>query len=164
MSDFLSDEQHLNEFIEASYGNDVKKVTELLDGGQDINATTTSGSTTLHIAAQNGFGNLADVLISRGIDVNILNDKGWTALHFAAYKGYVDIVKSLIKAKVDINAKGALYGRTALHYAVDQGKTDVVKLLVKLGAEISIKDKHENTPHDIAKQKGLFEIMQILKV
>lgn len=89
--DDLSVEQHsVNSLFDTCYEGDVKKVSDLLDQGLDVNTKTNSGSTVLHIAAQNGYLDLVNLLIARGADVNLLTADGWTPLHFAAQRGYVN--------------------------------------------------------------------------
>ncbi|WCR58321.1 ankyrin repeat domain-containing protein [Wolbachia endosymbiont of Ctenocephalides felis wCfeJ] len=51
---------------------------------------------------------------------------------------------------------------TALHYAIEAGNPEVVKFLTEKGANIDAKDNHGKTPSNIAKEKGLTEIVDIL--
>ena len=106
--------------------------------------------TPLHSAAQRGYFEVAEFLISKGADVNarthrtrclcrpapahfaelpLLCADDETALEFASEGGYVDIVKLLIEKDADVHAK-THGGKTALHGAVVQKRDEVVNILL----------------------------------
>lgn len=116
----------------------------------------------LNQAVQNNDLLAVNELLRQEININDTTDDGWTALHFAAFKGYDKIVDVLLKAGIDSSIKGKVYGRTALHYAVDRGNIEVVRLLLASGADSGIVDNSNKSALDIAQEKGLVEIVQIL--
>ena len=154
MDNPFPNESDNNPFLEAIYEDRIQEAINFLDQGYDINSTTHSGSTALHIASQRGNLDLVNLLISRGINYNLLTIDGWTALNFAAQKGYLQIVNALIKAGININQQGFRYRRTALHYSADQGKDDVIIALLNAGANPNISDISGNKPKDVANKKG----------
>ena len=117
----------------------------------------------LHVAAQHDDLPAFLEVLQKTTDINAVSDDGWTALHFAAFKGYDKIIEALIKAKIDVNIQGKVYQRTALHYAVDRGNLGAVRLLISGGADVRIKDKNGHTALEIAKLKGLVEIVRMLE-
>ncbi len=156
------DPQPNNPLFEACYEGDIKKINDFLDQGFDINSKTNSGSTLLHIAAQNNYLDMANILLARGAEVNALTEDGWTPLHFAAQKGYEELVKVLIKAGVNLDIAGLRYHRTALHYAADQGRDGVVMILLAAGANHNLLDKSGDTPLSISNKKSNFEVSKHL--
>jgi ankyrin repeat protein len=60
----------------------------------------------LHFAADDGFTDIARLLIEKGkIPVNTLDQAGWSPLHLAAGHNHLDIVKLLLENGADINIK-----------------------------------------------------------
>jgi len=74
--------------------------------GTDVNGTEPEGgSTPLIVAALNGQGKAADLLIENGASIDARNNDGSTALHVAAFFGHTEIVKTLLSAGADVNAR-----------------------------------------------------------
>lgn len=69
-------------------------MTELLDGGADINEVAVM--TPLQMAALNGQLGSVEVLIERGADLNATTSIIGAALHAAAQRGHADIVAALV--------------------------------------------------------------------
>ena len=80
-----------------------------------------SGRAAIHIAAQNGHGNMIQVMIEKGVDVNLKEDSpailGATPLHEACVNGHGDVVRLLMNAGADDTIKNAK-GETPAHCAV----------------------------------------------
>ncbi len=104
-------------------------IKELLDKGADINATNKRGLTALHMAAQHGQNQLAQLLIERRADLNARDDKGRTPLHHAVV---VRIISEEIIA----------------------GKNEIVKSLLESGADVNAKDNRGYTPLDLMSGYG----------
>jgi len=60
---------------------DVAKITEMSD---DVNVLDSDGATLLHLAASNGYVDLARRLLGEAISINAQDNDGWTPLHAAA--------------------------------------------------------------------------------
>ena len=133
-------------------------------------ATTPSGMTPLHYAAQAGHVNVADILLRYHADVNALDNRGGTALMEACHGGpwKSEPAEAIIQLLLDHNAqidlfKAATMGRTSLIEAIlkrdaslidspdDRGSTALfhaarnnrfaaVKLLVERGADVNRSD------------------------
>ena len=109
----------------------VKEMLEVL-AVEEINiATTDKKETALHIAAQYGHTEIAEMLLAcpRFVTVDALDSEYNTALHSAALKGRDLLVRLLLASERfrGVSLQNA-QGRTALHCAAEQGNGDVAKL------------------------------------
>ena len=68
----------------------------------------------------------------------------------AAAKGDLQKVKAHLAAGTDINDRDGEHDSTALHAAAYHGKLEIVKFLISKDADINAKNKHEQTPRDVA--------------
>jgi hypothetical protein len=105
--------------MRAARTNDVAVMRALLDAGADPFLTLPDGTTTLMIAAGQGYGGL------RGEGIRIV---------VPTEAGAVEAVSLLIDRGVDVNAVNAT-GNTALHAAIGRGDA-VVRLLAERGAAL----------------------------
>ena len=77
-------------WLDAISDNDILKVKMFLDQGIDANACDEDGQTALHIAAKNGYLEVAVLLLDASVDVHATTI-GETALHLSAEKGFIAI-------------------------------------------------------------------------
>ena len=68
----------------------------------------------------------------------------------AAGKGDLEKVKAHLAAGTDINDRDGEHDSTALHAAAYHGKLEIVKFLISKDADINAKNRHEQTPRDVA--------------
>ena len=54
-----------------------------------------SGNAALHMAAANGYSEVATHLIANGANINLINKSGNTPLHWACINGKLEVVKLL---------------------------------------------------------------------
>ena len=108
------------------------------------------GTTALMRCAQEGYDQIADMLINSGkVEVNRKNHDGMNALMLSSQRGHGDTVKVLIKAGAVMDERTS-QGSTALMLACKRGHEEVVKVLVSMGAEIYIRDQRGRTASDTA--------------
>ena len=88
--------------------------------GAIIDIVDGSGSTMLHIAAQNGHDLLVERLLQKGARPDLQNSAGMTALHLAARGGYAECVKKLLATDMDLDIRDN-NDRTPLHHAAYKG-------------------------------------------
>ena len=61
--------------------------------------------TALHIAAEKGFRDIAELLLEHGADVNLQDGEGNTPLHYAARNFDAEMICFLVKKGADVNAR-----------------------------------------------------------
>lgn len=132
----------------------------LLSRGADIEAISGDGRTPLHLAAQAGSIEIAQLLIDRGADIT-RNLGGGTPLHFAARQSSTNIAELLIGHGADINARDNDQ-ETPLHCAALLGSESNAKLLIDRGADINMQDADGETPLHIAALHGRDKIVEYL--
>ena len=86
------------------------------------------GDTPLHSAAQWGYKEIVELLLSNGADVNASNKLGQTPLHYAVVFQHVDVVKALLGAGANPNTR-MLDGSTALDLALKVKNEELIGLL-----------------------------------
>ena len=119
------------------------------------------GTTALHVAAQNGFVEIAEILLNGGVNRDAKTKLERTALHLAAQSGCIEIVDLLLSNGADVNARDMLK-MTPLHWAVERGHYSVCNRLLVSGADVTIKSKFQLTPLDIAKNSEYYDMIELL--
>lgn len=161
------------------FGFSLEAEKDILDVGDDA-----SNNAALHVAAENGYTELARLLVQAGADsmaqnrdgktpVDLANEQGHGSLaqrleqvpklHAAAAAGNVEAVKKFIDEEQSINVKHPRDGYTPLHEAVRKGHADVVQVLLGAGADLFLRDKNQATALDVALEKGHAEIAKTIR-
>ena len=161
------------------FGFNLEAEKDILDVGDDA-----SNNAALHVAAENGYTELARLLVQAGADsmaqnrdgktpVDLANEQGHGSLarrleqvpklHAAAAVGNVEAVKKFIDEEQSINVKHPRDGYTPLHEAVRKGHADMVQVLLGAGADLFLRDKNQATALDVALEKGHAEIAKTIK-
>jgi len=160
----------------------------ILDGREN-----TEGNTPLHIAAYNGYTDIARLLVQAGASATVENRDNKTPIDLASEQGHgslaemldripelhdairsgshppdMETIRRLIDEEQSINVKHPATfhshdGYTPLHGASRQGHAEVVQALLDAGADIYLTDKSEATALDIALGEGHAEIAEILR-
>jgi ankyrin repeat protein len=117
----------------------------LIEHGANVNAAAinwngTGHVTPLHLAAQQGFEGMAQLLTNKGASVNATDSTGWTPLHCAAGRGRLVIVQLLLKHGAQVNFK-TLKPAFPLTLALNMQRHHVVKELIKVGALFNRKNE-----------------------
>src|SRR5690349_14791372 len=84
---------------------DVERLTELLGGGQNVNARGSAGRTALHRAAARGHTETVELLLSHGADPSLADRAAFTPLHWAALMDAVETGRLLLLCRADVDAK-----------------------------------------------------------
>jgi serine/threonine-protein phosphatase 6 regulatory ankyrin repeat subunit B len=134
--------QDFDDLSKASAEKDIDKITELLDGGLNVDVQPEDTPVTALIIACSypGYEEVVSLLISRKADVNFRGKGGKTPLMWAAGNSYKS-TKLLLENGADVKAK-ADDGMTALIQATlgvqsNRVTTDVMDILLKNGADIN---------------------------
>ena len=112
-------------------------VTELLDGGMDVNHVTQTKQTALLCALMAKNFSLAEMLIKRGADVNFATTDGLTILMQAIKSCTSNFAELIITHGADINSQDDK-GETALFHALRHSITrdEKASLLLQHGANV----------------------------
>ncbi|KAG5327343.1 DGK2 kinase, partial [Pseudoatta argentina] len=91
-------------------------------------------------------------LHQKGYSLLSIDETGQTALHLASRHGHKDIVRYLIACAPStiLNMIDNDKGQTALHKAAQNKRRSICCMLVAGGASLMVKDRHGNTPHQLA--------------
>ncbi|XP_069104161.1 uncharacterized protein [Argopecten irradians] len=110
-----------------------------------------SGRTALHYAAAGGNVDVFVELVEAGLSPSAKTSSGSTVLHLAAATAQLNLVEHILTTNQNFIYSTDSQGRTALHVAAGKnGSSEVFDSLVKEGLSPMLKDKHGNTPLDLA--------------
>jgi len=116
----------------AAYWGLDKVVTRLVVGeGVVINHQDSQGSTALHLAAQRGHVQVAQLLLEKAAStcINVVDSRGRTAVAWASRNGHEAMVKLLLAWGAE-TLRPDCEGWTALHWAVMGGSAELVEILL----------------------------------
>ncbi len=126
---------------DAAMVEDIERMTQLLQQGEDVNTAQGDGMTAIHWAAENGNGAIADMVIAAGANLDAITRMGgYSALHLASSNGAAEVVIALLAAGSDVMAETTTGAVTPLHFAAASGDADVINRLVKAGAEVNAEE------------------------
>ena len=129
-------------------GGRLDNIKMLIQNGADIQASSSNGSTVLHLASELSNQEVVEFLLKLNeISVNATDKRNQTPLIYACLNGgRLDNIKMLIQNGADIQASSS-NGSTVLHFASRNSNQEVVEFLLKLN-EISVNatDNSNQTP------------------
>ncbi|GFR89860.1 ankyrin-3 [Elysia marginata] len=139
-------------------------VQELVRSGAKINMKRgTHRTTALHMAAWQGFVDIADFLLSKGANVDAVDYDNNTALILAVNgAGSCDMLNLLLAHKAKHHYQNK-QGMTALMKAVMVMDIDAVRILLYAGADVNQKNRHGKTARDIAATNSIADVFDALK-
>lgn len=158
-------EKNTKELFLALRNKSLKKAKRLIEQGVNVHARDKIGSTALHWAAENGYYEVVQSLLSNGAEINVKIDReDFTALNAAVVGGHYDIVALFLEKGADIHTKatGKYAGYTSLHFAAHKNHLDIVKLLLDYRADINAKTEEGNTPLSLALENSYSKIIDLL--
>jgi ankyrin repeat protein len=155
----------LDDILDAVYRGDVSAIKQATIA--EINAADDDRrSPLMHaILAEHADRSIVRLLIDCGADVNVADkDQKWTALHFAARDQKEPIVRVLLEAGAKVDPVD-VFGNTPLWRAVSIASPDpnIVKDLLEHGADPYRKSNYGVAPIDIARERGLVEMVALLE-
>uniref|UniRef100_A0A3B4ABR4 Myosin motor domain-containing protein n=1 Tax=Periophthalmus magnuspinnatus TaxID=409849 RepID=A0A3B4ABR4_9GOBI len=101
------------------------KDLRLLKEGTDINTSTASGGSLLHLCARHDNVFAAELLIECGLNVNLQDEDQWTALHVACVCDHADVVLLLLLAGVNVLLQD-VSGNIPLDYTSEGSETNYI--------------------------------------
>ena len=111
----------------AARTGDVEAMTQLLDGGAEVDAKK-DGATALLVACEHGHVDAARLLLEKGAEVDRAMEDGWTPLLIACQEGHVDMARLLLEKGADVN-RASMKGTTPLDAAKKEGHSSIVALI-----------------------------------
>jgi ankyrin repeat protein len=148
----------------ARWSNALKRWDELCHTDCDKAGYGSNGVahwTPLRWAAENGYAEMVELLLSEGADVTVADKDGWTPLIAASSKGHLDVVRLFLDNGAEVNLKDKT-ARAAISYAAGGGHRTIVQLLLKEGADVTVADKDGWTPLIAASSKGHLDVVRLL--
>ena len=120
----------------AARENNVEKISQLIQGGADVNQTNQLGKTPLFMAAASDATDVIACLVRYNADVNAKDNKGWTPIFYATIQDNSAAVNELIKHKANVNIYGELgddIKASPMYIAVSMNYIDIVSALITKG-------------------------------
>ncbi|XP_064470978.1 GA-binding protein subunit beta-1-like [Ornithodoros turicata] len=148
------------QLLEAAKNGETEEVRQLMTSGAPF-TTDWLGTSPLHMAAQFGHVQTAEVLLRAGISRDARTKVDRTPLHVAAQEGHMDLVELLLKHSADVDAKDMLR-MTPLHWAVERGHVNVINCLLRWGADVGACSKFDKSPLDVALDNDRADLAQVL--
>jgi ankyrin repeat protein len=157
---YLISDNDFNLILSAERGH-YDNVKSLLIRGQNVNAATAEGVTSLMYAADRGDSEMVKLLMEYGADVDIQPYTGLTALMSAAINNHLQVAELLIQSTDSPDSKD-MFGVTALHFSAAYNHPEMVEMLLFYGADIEASDHEGNTPLISASYNNCIEAAEIL--
>lgn len=128
----------------------------------NINKYTSEGKNLLHIAANQGFDRVVEILLDHGANPNLRCGKyGNMPIHIAALRGYSNIILNLAACGADPDVKNS-FGQTPLIIVTESNNIVNASILIDCGANKTIADNRSRTPYSIARMLKNEEMMALL--
>lgn len=144
--------------ITAASAGDLPQLAELLTTEPAaVNARGWMGITPLIAAAwQADSPDVVRFLLAHGADPTAVRTNGDGALHWAASGPVAELLAAADPTTLDARY---LFDQTPLHVAVAKGHRDVVRAFLAAGADTAARDKHGDTPLDLAAEPTIARLL-----
>lgn len=154
-----------NTALSLAVESDKHKVAKaLLEAGADANIVDKEGRLPLHVAAENGYSGIVDLLAPINItkNINALDNEKNTALSLAAAKGNSkEVVDILLKRNANANIADDSK-RLPLHWAAEEGHSYIADKLMRNTNDINAQDNEKRTALSLAAAAGKTKIVKAL--
>jgi ankyrin repeat protein len=162
IQDPIKREDAENTLFGAVRANNIPKVEELLQAGEDPNQQNANGSYPLHFACIKNFITVAKLLQQHGASVTVSNRAGLTPLHCAVdVGGSLKLCVWLVSHGAEIDVPSAT-GKTPLHCTCLQGFKEIAQWLLKKGANIHAETTDGSVTAHFACHRGSIELVELL--
>ena len=141
-----------------------ERLGELLEAGDvGVDDLARDGFGLLHLACFFGHEETARLLLDRGASPETLatHPMGVRPAHSAAASRHRDLIDLLLDRGADVNGRQG-GGFTLLHHAALNGDRDLAESLIARGADASAKNERDQSPADLARERGHEELATLL--
>jgi ankyrin repeat protein len=149
----------------ACKNGELAMVKILISGNADVNAKMKGGVTALHIAAEHGLVEIAQVILKHE-GAHTVDERGFTPLLCATEKGNDNVVKLFIAEGADIDGSDAIVNKTGgwtpLMVALQHGHKHIFDMLFAAGADVNAMNDKRQTPLFLAAKFGYTQIVDRL--
>ena len=149
----------MSPFLIAVSMNDTDRVRQFLQEGADVNQSWPDGMTGIHVAAQNGFLELEEILLKHGANIHHADNSGFNPLHYSCLANQPDFIRYLLETTYNTNPESncptnednmeivqkkevlnstATDGSTSLAVASRTGHYGCVQILLEHQADVDI--------------------------
>jgi len=125
----MSDNNMVQQFLEAAAQGDVATLKECLDQGIDINVRNKQKRTAILIAAMNDHLEAVSYLVEAGANVDLQDETCFNPFLFGCINGKLELVKLMIKANTNIELL-TRFGGVGITPASEKGHVEVVRELL----------------------------------
>ena len=114
----------------------------LIEKGADIQANMKlDKKTALHLAAENGFEEMVNFLLSKNLSMDALTKINWTPIYLAVGNSHLKVVQALLDNGANVNSFDPLNGLTLLHVACLNNDLNMLLLLLSRKASVDLREK-----------------------
>jgi ankyrin repeat protein len=144
----------IEQWLAAAREGDTEKLSEMLDGGFDINATAPDSPTALTAASSTGNTETVAFLLEHGakLDEPSMWWDTFPILEAAAF-GHIDTVTFLLSHGSTLETTHN-FGMNSLHEAAFWNQPEMAAFLIERGADLEAKNRWDATPLHIAILRG----------
>ena len=145
-----------------AWDGDLDKARALLEVGHPVDPVLSSGHTPLHVAAQGGRAEVAQLLLDEGkAAVDARTSEGITPLYLALQKRQRAVAELLVDRGAAVDAQTAS-GNSALHMAAQNGFLEEAELLLARGCDVDARTVTGHTPLHLAATYGQHAMAELL--
>lgn len=156
--------ENLRSLADAAGKGDIRKISEIVSSGLDVNARGSRSATALFWAMRNEKG--FEKLLQLGADPNVIFDDGGTVMHWLARKKDCSMLQTALRYGGDPNLKARLFTHSPIFVTITAGKnvgvTECFNVLVDGGADLNLTDDKGMTPILWAAELARYDIALIL--
>ncbi|KAL7807930.1 hypothetical protein V8C44DRAFT_359928 [Trichoderma aethiopicum] len=138
-----------------------RRVGDLIDYGNSVDARDLRGWTPLHYACRAGNTSMARLLLEKGASINAQSRDGTAPIHCAADGDHWQMIQLLIEFGANVNVMDGA-DNTALHAAALRGHAQIVKSLREGGCR-SLRNKLGQWPIHLAAIQGQADVVEHLQ-
>lgn len=148
---------------EAALNGKLEKARALIKANPDLvfSQESSAGETPLHLAAEFGNKEVAELLLANNANIEARASGDWTPLLRAVSGGHKELVELLVANKAEVNVKEQT-GRTPLHLAAERGDKAITALLLAGKAQLNDQTGDGDTPLHVAAAFGHKNLVELL--